>query len=167
MRARIIRLVAVVVVLVGTVGCDQATKHIARTSLSQTGSVTFPGAWLQFSLAENPGAFLSLGASLPQAARSALAVCLAVGLAFVLVYLVRARSLRGLCFLGLALIWAGGVSNLVDRFFRHGLVTDFMILRIGPIHTGIFNVADFAVLGGMVFLAASLRAGPRKGALNK
>jgi signal peptidase II len=166
-RFRIIRLVAVVVVLICTVGCDQATKQLARTSLSQTGSVTFPGSCLQFTLAENPGAFLSLGASLPQGARSALAVCLAAGLAFLLVYLVRALSLRWLCFLGLALIWAGGVSNLVDRVFRHGLVTDFMILRVGPIHTGVFNVAVFAVLVGMGFLAATWRAGPHKGALNK
>jgi hypothetical protein len=49
-RARIIRLVAVVVVLVCTVGCDQATKHLARTSLSQTGSVTFSGSCLQFGM---------------------------------------------------------------------------------------------------------------------
>ena len=153
--ARIVRLVVVFAVLICTVGCDQATKHIARSTLSPTGSVRPLSSFIQFTLAENPGAFLSLGASLPQAARSALAVGLAVGLAFLLVYLVRTLSLRWLCFFGLGLIWAGGVSNLVDRYFRHGLVTDFMVLRVGPIHTGVFNVADFAVVVGMVLLVAS------------
>jgi signal peptidase II len=162
-RASIIRLVVLFVILACTAGCDQTTKHFARTSLSQTGSVTLPGSFIQFTLAENPGAFLSLGASLPQTARSALAVGLAVGLAFLLVYLVRTLSLRWLCFFGLALIWAGGVSNLVDRFLRHGLVTDFMVFRVGPIHTGVFNVADFAVVVGMVLLVACSRASPHTG----
>ncbi len=55
-------------------------------------------------------------------------------------------------FLGLALVSAGGISNLIDRLARHGQVTDFMVVQIGPFHTGIFNVADFAVALG-VFLA--------------
>jgi signal peptidase II len=156
-------LFALFVVLVCTAGCDQATKHVARTVLSQTGSVALSGSFIQFTLAENPGAFLSLGASLPTAVRGGLAVGLGVGLAFLLVYLVRTPSLRWLWFLGLALVWAGGVSNLCDRVFRHGLVTDFMVFQVGPIHTGVFNVADFAVVVGLLLLVASLRAGPHKG----
>jgi hypothetical protein len=34
-RFRAIHLGAVLLVLLGTVGCDQATKHFARTGLSQ------------------------------------------------------------------------------------------------------------------------------------
>jgi lipoprotein signal peptidase len=34
------------------------------------------------------------------------------------------------------------------------------VLRVGPIHTGVFNVADFAVVVGMILLVACLRAGP-------
>ena len=52
------------------------------------------------------------------------------------------------------------MSNLVDRFARKGLVTDFILLRVGPIHTGIFNVADLAIVAGLIILAASAwRAG--------
>jgi signal peptidase II len=159
-RSSIIRLGVLFVILSCTAGCDQTTKHIARTSLSHTATITLPGSFIQFTLAENPGAFLSLGASLPLSARTALAVGLAVGLALLLVYLLRTLTLRWLCFFGLGLIWAGGVSNLVDRFFRHGLVTDFMVFRVGPIHTGVFNVADFAVVVGMILLVACSRAGP-------
>ena len=161
-RPRVIRIVALLVILVCSAGCDQATKHLARRGLSQTGSITLPGSFIQFTLAENPGAFLSLGASLPPVARRALAVGLGVSLAFLLVYLVRMHRLRWLCFLGLALVWAGGVSNLADRVFRHGLVTDFIVFRVGPLHTGIFNVADFAVVGGTFLLVASLRTGPHQ-----
>jgi signal peptidase II len=163
MPSRTIRLVAISLVLVATAGCDQATKHFARTELGPMGSVTFPGRFIEFTLAENAGAFLSLRASLPQAARGVLTVGVSFGLAFLLGYLLRAPRLRWLAFLGLTLIWAGGMSNLVDRFVRHGLVTDFMVIRAGPLHTGIFNLADFALVVGMLMLVASLRARPREG----
>jgi signal peptidase II len=165
--SRTIRLVAISLVLVGTAGCDQATKHLARTELGQMGSITLPGRFIEFTLAENHGAFLSLGASLPEAVRIALMVGVSFGLAFLLTYLIRAPRLRWLSFLGLALIWAGGVSNLIDRFIRHGAVTDFMVVRAGPLHTGIFNLADFALVVGMLMLIASLNASPREGEGNR
>jgi signal peptidase II len=160
--SRTIRLITISLVLVGTAGCDQATKHLARTELGQMGSITLPGRFIEFTLAENHGAFLSLGASLPEVVRIALTVGVSLGLSFLLAYLIRAPRLRWLSLLGLALIWAGGVSNLIDRFIRHGAVTDFMVVRAGPLHTGIFNLADFALIVGMLLLAASLSDRPRE-----
>jgi signal peptidase II len=52
---------------------------------------------------------------------------------------------------GLLLFLAGGVSNLVDRVAM-GRVIDFLNLGIGPLRTGIFNVADMAILAGVVIL---------------
>jgi signal peptidase II len=162
-RFRAIRLGAVLLVLVCTVGCDQATKHLARTELGQLGSQTLPGGFVEFTLAENPGAFLSLGASFPAAVRGTLlTVAVGLGLAILLACLVGSARLRRLSFLGLALILAGGTSNLVDRLARHGLVTDFMLIRAGPFHTGVFNVADLAIVAGALILALSLRASPRR-----
>jgi signal peptidase II len=159
MGSRTFRLVALLLVLVGTAGCDQAAKHIARSQLSQLGSVTLPGAFLQFTLTENPGAFLGLGASLPQVARNGFAVSLGAGLGLLLVYLARAPRLRLSSFLALGLVWAGGVSNLLDRFFRHGLVTDFMVLRAGPLQSGVFNLADLAIVVGALVLFLSFGSG--------
>jgi signal peptidase II len=153
--SRAIRLALVFLVLVSTVGCDQVTKHLARTQLTQSGSVTLPGGLLEFTLAENPGAFLSLGASLPAAGRSLLYTVMGVGLLAMLAYLVGGSKFRWLSFVGLLLVCAGGVSNLIDRAFRHGLVSDFLLVRIGPLHTGIFNVADFLIMLGLIALIAS------------
>ena len=160
--SRTIRLLAIPLVLVGTAGCDQATKHLARTELGQMGSISLPGRFIEFTLAENAGAFLSLGASLPETVRAVLTVGLSLGLAFLLAYLIRAPKLGWLTFLGLALIWAGGVSNLIDRFLRKGAVTDFMVVRAGPFHTGIFNLADFTLVVGMLMVAAALSGWPAK-----
>ena len=163
MPSRAIRLAVLSLVLICTGGCDHVTKHLARTKLARMGPATLPGHFIEFTFAENPGAFLSLGASLPQAVRSAVIACVSFGLAFLFAYLVRTPRLQWVSFLGLALIWAGGVSNLIDRFMRHGLVTDFIVVRVGPLHTGIFNLADVAIMTGMLLmLVESLRTGLSK-----
>ena len=162
---RVIRWVAICLILLATAGCDQTTKHFARSQLSQFGSAALPGGFVEFTLAENPGAFLSLGASLPETTRGALLTFgVAIGLACLLAYVLGAARLRRLSFFALALIWAGGMSNLIDRFARHGLVTDFILLRAGPFHTGIFNVADLAIVFGMGMLLVSIGLQRREGA---
>jgi|ERR1051325_6364817 signal peptidase II len=162
---RKLRLIAISLVLGCTAGCDQATKHLARTEFTQAGFpklTGLPARFIEFNLAENPGAFLGLGDSLPFTIRSTLTVGVGFGLVLLLAYLVRAPKLRWPSFLGLALIWAGGMSNLVDRFARHGLVTDFMVVRVGPLHTGVFNLADLAIVIGTVMLVVSWHADRRR-----
>jgi signal peptidase II len=152
--SKAIRLIAILLVLVCTVGCDQAVKHLARVKLSESGSTVTGGGLIEFTLAENPGAFLSLGATLPPIIRGALlTVGVAAGLACLLAYLLGA-PLRYLPFFGLVLAWAGGISNLIDRLARNGLVTDFMVLRLGPLHTGVFNLADIVIVTGFCILLA-------------
>ena len=56
--------------------------------------------------------------------------------------------LSGPALVGLALYFAGGASNLVDRVMR-GSVIDFLNVGVGPLRTGIFNVADMAILLGV------------------
>jgi signal peptidase II len=153
---RALRLLAVFLVLLSTAGCDQATKHFARTGLAQWQSSPIAGGLIELTLAENPGTFLSLGASLPEPLRGTLLTFgIGIGLACLLIYLVRNPALRWSSFLALSLVWAGGTSNLLDRFSRNGLVTDFILLRLGPFHTGIFNLADMAIVAGIIILAAS------------
>ena len=156
--ARWLRLAVLTIVLAATAGCDQATKQIARTELNRLGVVALPGGFGELRLAENPGSFLSLGASLPEPLRLGLLTAgVGAGLLGLFVFLVRSSNLNRISFASLALIWAGGVSNLIDRILRQGLVTDFMVLRAGPLHTGIFNAADVLIVVGFALLAWSLR----------
>ena len=46
---------------------------------------------------------------------------------------------------GFVLFLAGGLSNLTDRI-AIGSVIDFLNVGIGPLRTGIFNVADVAIM---------------------
>jgi signal peptidase II len=56
---------------------------------------------------------------------------------------------------GAALICSGGLGNLIDRLTHGGYVTDFLNVGIGPLRTGIFNVADFALLVGLGIIVLS------------
>jgi signal peptidase II len=58
----------------------------------------------------------------------------------------------GPALLGLAFFVAGGASNLADRLAR-GTVTDFINVGVGPLRTGIFNVADVAIMLGAALVA--------------
>lgn len=152
------RLILLLIVLGGTVGCDQTTKHIARTKLNKTDSVLLMGGRGELRLAENSGAFLSLGASLPKATRTIVFTLITgIGLLGLLTYLLLHPQLHWLAFIGLSLIVAGGGSNWIDRLTRQGLVTDFITLRWGALQTGVFNVADVLVMCGVGLLLFACR----------
>ena len=59
------------------------------------------------------------------------------------------------------------MGNLIDRVVNNGLVIDFINLGVGPVRTGIFNVADIGVTFGaiapMVCSRRSLAVSPEKG----
>jgi signal peptidase II len=73
--------------------------------------------------------------------------------------------------LAFAMVAAGGIGNLIDRIFREGRVVDFMNMGITlkqfSIRTGIFNVADLAIMAGLFMIilneAMVLRRGKKEG----
>jgi signal peptidase II len=146
-----------------TFSCDRITKHVAVNTLAGNPSRSFLADTLRLEYAENAGAFMSLGAEWP--ARTRVAV-FGIGNAFLLSVLVtvaiRRRWPRS-ALVGVALFAAGGASNLFDRIL-YGNVIDFMNVGIGPLRTGIFNVADMAVLlGATIVLWTSYRFDPPLG----
>ena len=137
-------------------GCDQATKHLAQDALSGVPPIHLLGDVVRFELVQNPGAFLSLGARLPEAVRSVLflgvvPLTLLAGLALAL----RAGYTSRLSLAGLALVAGGGLANWLDRLMYDGAVIDFVSVGLGPLRTGIFNVADVWVLLGIALVALS------------
>tara|TARA_B100001113_G_C21119638_1_gene626846 strand:- start:3239 stop:3583 length:345 start_codon:yes stop_codon:yes gene_type:complete len=54
--------------------------------------------------------------------------------------------------IGLSMIFAGGLSNLIDRF-DNSSVTDFISIHIGNIYfPAIFNVADISITFGALLV---------------
>jgi len=150
------RLVLILVVLAVCVGCDQATKSIAQSYLPSTQAWSFLGDTLRLQLTHNTGAFLGLGDSMPKFWRHVLfGVGGTVILFGLLGYGLFAKHLHRVSVFAIALYFAGGVSNVIDRWAYDGYVVDFINVGIGPVRTGIFNFADmFIMAGGVIFFAS-------------
>jgi signal peptidase II len=139
-------------VALATVGCDRVTKHIATTALAGSPGHSYWARTLWIGYTENTGGFLSLGAGLPESIRSGVFTW---GTGLVLLALVgvllRGR-MRVWPALGMTLFVAGGLSNWLDRVTT-GRVVDFLNVGIGSLRTGVFNVADMAIMAGVVIVA--------------
>jgi signal peptidase II len=141
------RALLLVVAALGTIGCDRVTKHAASAYLAGTPDRSFLSDTIRVGYVENTGGFLSLGADLPPIARGAV-FTVATGTALMaLLVLTLRREYTGSAELGLVLFIAGGASNWIDRVLR-GSVVDFLNLGIGPLRTGVFNMADVAIMLG-------------------
>ena len=148
----IVTRVLLVLLVVATIGCDRVTKRMAATTLAGTASRSFLGDTVRLEYAENPGGFLSLGATLPAAARTGVfTVATGVALIVMVGIAIRERAEGGWRLLGLTLYIAGALSNWFDRF-SSGRVVDFLNIGVGPVRTGIFNVADVAIMLGACLL---------------
>ena len=152
------RLLLVLAILFSCVGCDQATKSVAKAYLSETHAVVLLGDTVRLQVAKNYGAFLSLGSSIGESSRGMLlSVVVGLVLAALLAYLFISKPQNPIVGVSIALIVGGGVSNLIDRLRYGGYVVDFLNVGIGPVRTGIFNVADMAIMVGVVLWAFSDR----------
>ncbi|MBM9460490.1 signal peptidase II [Nocardioides sp. zg-536] len=132
---------------------DQVTKVLAVRHLTDRDDIELVGELLQLHLTYNPGAAFSLGTGFTEVL-SALAVA-----ATVVVLWISRRAASKVWALGLGLLLAGIVGNLLDRIFRdpgpfRGHVVDFLMLPNWPV----FNVADMCInVGVAVVLLQVLR----------
>ena len=147
--------VLITLILCSCVGCDQATKTIARDHLASSQPVYLVGDVFRFQYSENTGAFLSLGAGLPDSVRFwSLIVFVGVVLIGMLGFIWTSQEMSPVGIMGGSLVVGGGFSNLLDRLFNDGAVVDFMNVGVGNVRTGIFNFADLVIMIGIGILLA-------------
>jgi signal peptidase II len=160
MTPKLRRIILVLSILLATMGLDQWTKVLARKILSAQ-SLSYLGGIVQLQHSENPGAFLSLGADMdPQTRMIVFTLAVAVVLLATLWTLFKKTDMAMSTTVSMSLVVAGGLGNLIDRAVK-GTVTDFMFVGYGWLRTGIFNVADMAIMAGMaVLLLASFKQAP-------
>jgi signal peptidase II len=149
--SRVARACALLALIAVTISCDRVTKHLAATRLWGTPAQSYFSGTVRLEYAENAGGFLSLGATWPMPFRTALFTVGAGGMLVIALAIAIRQRLTGWPLVGVGLACAGGVSNLIDRIVR-GSVIDFMNVGVGPLRTGIFNVADVAVLAGVLVI---------------
>ncbi|HOZ79575.1 MAG TPA: signal peptidase II [Ferruginibacter sp.] len=136
---------------------DRASKELAKEHLKDKAPLTYLNDTVRFQYAENTGAALSMGDSLPQAASFWLLGMLPLAIILLMAgYAIKhSGEMSNAKLVSFNLMVAGGLGNIYDRivFDRH--VTDFMNIGIGDLRTGIFNFADVCITAGAIFLLLS------------
>ena len=133
---------------------DQWTKIWAVKSVKGAPTQSYLGDLFRLEYAENSGAFLSFGSTMNVETRFWIfTVGVSLFLLFPAYYLFKEKSTSWVQPMAMAGVVAGGIGNLIDRIFRpNHVVVDFMNMGIGSLRTGIFNVADMAILFGVIAL---------------
>src|SRR5882757_9501420 len=148
----VLRIVLIVLIIIINIGCDQVSKKIVRHTIGPYQIISVLNDHLTVTHAENPGAFLSLGDSLPKTAKNILLSLLPlIMLAFVFYYVITKHTLSRPMLVGLSFIIGGGIGNVFDRIV-YGSVTDFLHIKFGIFQTGIFNLADLSIVTGTLIL---------------
>jgi signal peptidase II len=143
----------VLVICLISIGIDQGTKWYASEYLPKFEMTSYLNDILRIGYIENTGAFLGLGSGMSDSAKFWIFVC-AVGfiLSALLIYILRTKTQTAYGLSSLILIFSGGISNFYDRATNDGAVIDFLNVGIGSLRTGIFNVADMAIMLGVFML---------------
>ncbi len=150
---------AFLVIVAATIGVDRVAKLIAQAELAPGPNGTALAGLIRWQYEENRGAMLSLGSELSEPVRFwVFTVGVGILLAGLTAFVIWRATNRWEVAAG-ALAVGGGAGNLIDRILYSGAVIDFAVLGIGPVRTGVFNLADVAiVLGVGLYLLISIRA---------
>lgn len=144
----------------GVAALDQWTKYLSIQHLPYGQSVIAIENVLNFTLIDNTGIAFGFFDRHPKVLLILIIISLFL-LASVAWSLLKKKSLHVFSaeFWGLALIVAGAIGNLIDRF-RHGAVIDFMDLNFWPLSDfPIFNLADAAISIGIALYLFSVYFG--------
>jgi signal peptidase II len=134
---------------------DRITKYAAKVFLFPDNNLDLINGYLSLTYLENRGAafgifknkkFLLIGVT-------------AIVIALLIYYLIKNRNMNKYLKIGLTLIIAGAIGNLIDRVML-GYVIDFIHFQVRNIFDWpVFNVADISVVCGSAILALSLIIG--------
>ncbi|MDO4753510.1 MAG: signal peptidase II [Bacillota bacterium] len=133
------------------IALDQWTKYLALQHLQGRAPIVLLDNILGFRFLENNGAAWGmLGGQ-----RLLLLIAPVIGCGALAYFYFKTRGRNSILLaLGIALIFAGGAGNLIDRAFRDGHVVDF--IEVLFIQFPVFNVADICVTCGSVLSAIYL-----------
>lgn len=147
----------ILLILFSVAGCDRATKILAMDKLSDSPPLSFLGDAIVLLYAENTGAFLGFGSGFAESVKFLIFILLPIlMLCALLAFLFFSNKHSKSQIIGYSLVTGGGHGILYDRIFRSGHVIDFINIGVGPVRTGIFNVADAAILAGFIILLYQL-----------
>lgn len=148
----------VLIVALIVIAVDRLAKYLVSLNLPEGAAFPLAGDILRITHVRNPGAAFGLFPNMQAVLITAsAAVIVAIG-----VYYAGHKPLRPAIKVALGLELGGAIGNLIDRLVD-GRVTDFIDVRIWPV----FNVADAAVVCGVVLLVIGLAVADKRAEVQK
>jgi signal peptidase II len=139
-----------------TLAADRATKYLIETRTSGSFRFVVIPQIVTIVHSQNPGiAFGVFSDSPSRSLEVALVAGAAAVLALLIWLLVSGRAGGTLARAGVALMAGGAAGNVLDRVM-HGVVTDFVEVRLGHYIWPAFNVADSALSVGAALILIEL-----------
>jgi len=143
------RYVAFTVAAAITLVLDQITKWLARANLVMGDAKTVISGYWDWELSYNTGSAFGLFNDTSGArwflTGIGLAACIAI------IFILRKSDDRAWNAAALGLVFGGALGNVIDRIL-FGKVTDFVLWKVGTFKWPQFNVADAALVVGVIIL---------------
>jgi signal peptidase II len=136
----------------GNYAADRITKLIAVETLGDGRTRAYLGGTVLLHLAENTGAFLSMGSTWPVALKYLVLLIIPIGICLYGLFHCFFKETDRIRAALIAAIVGGGMGNLIDRLMNDFTVIDFLNFGIGSLRTGILNTADLSVTFGALAL---------------
>ena len=155
MNPRRLSLIAGVAALVFVL--DRISKNAVVDNIPLGGSREFLGSYVRFIHTQNSGAAFGL---LPERT-TVLSVLSVVAVLAILYYYRRIAGRSPLIAATLGMQLGGAVGNFVDRV-SNGYVVDFIDVGVGSVRYWTFNVADSAIVSGIIIVIGLLWLEERK-----
>lgn len=159
---KIKRIVLIVLVVFFSIGCDQVSKNIARSSISYNETLYVFNDSVVLKRVDNTGAAFGLGTDSPLFLKIFYLQLIPIAiLLFLFRLIIFDKDFSKLTLIGTSLVIGGAAGNLFDRMFFRS-VTDFIQLNISGNKTVIFNIADIIVVLGLVLAIVGLTLNYKK-----
>ena len=129
------------------IALDQATKWLVLTYVKKNITIL---PFVSFQLVFNRGISWGLFHS-NQATQFALVTTAIISIIVLLAWVTINRWKQGKSIFGETLVLAGAISNLLDRFFFHGVI-DFILLSYKGWSWPYFNLADMSIVIGVFIM---------------
>lgn len=154
---KLTKIIIGLILIISNIGCDQITKNEVRQNINPHEKIEVLNDNFILTKVENTGAALSFGSDFHSIIKSIIfQIMPIIVLLYLFYFLYKREDISKINFVALTFFIGGGIGNIIDRVL-HKSVTDFMYLELGPIHTGIFNMADVSVtIAAILFVVSSI-----------
>lgn len=132
-------------IIFGIMFVDLITKYLAETNIGAGEEINVIGNFLVFVFHINTGAAWSMF----EGQTWFLIVTTLVSL-FFFAWVIKTYNKKPKIVYSLTIAIGGTLGNFYQRLFNDGAVTDFISLRFGDYTFPTFNIADIAIVGGLI-----------------